>query len=165
MSTKIDFVEVPESLITIIGEPVPETRLYRIEGPEEGAEAWYEALANHFEGLVSPGGAGMFAPVGRAAVHKRLKEGNLTGFAYHVTEPRKKFFSRLLRKREKPYMFILVSELKQWAKEIEEQALRLGKVTREELEGTEPDYDGDFLYKDSKWEREKKKKSKGQRGG
>jgi hypothetical protein len=164
MSTKIKFVEVPESLIPIIGEARPGTRLYRQDGPEEEAAAWFEALDRHFEGLISPGGVSIFAPVGRGAVHKRLKEGNLTGFTYFVTVPRRTFFGKTKLKREKPYILILVSELKQWAVEIKEQAIRLGKVTREELARDKPDYRADFLDGDSKWVKEKKRaKAKGSR--
>ena len=155
MSTKISFMEIRENLVPVIGKPLPGTRLYRKEGPEDHAGAWFEFLDKHFDGLVSPGGAGMFAPVGRAAVHKRLKEGNLTGFAYYITKSRRTFFGKIKEQREKPYMFILVSELKQWAKEIEDQALKLGRISKQELEGDRADVEGDFLDYDSKWARDK----------
>lgn len=165
MSTKIEFEAVPESLIPVIGDLVPEKRLYRKDGPEEGAGPWFDALNEHFDGLISPGGAGMYAPVGRAAVHKRIKEGNLTCFAYYVTESRRTFFGTIKKKREKPYLYILVSELKQWAQEIQEQAVKLGKVTREELEGKEPDHEGEFLEYESKWSQKLIVKSAGKRRG
>ena len=97
----------------------------------------------------------MFAPVSRAAVYKRLKEGRLTMFCYHPLETNLGFFGRKKGYRGNPYGYIPVSECKAWAEELEEKMLRLGHITKEELEGAKPDWTGDFLSWQSKWRKEK----------
>ena len=84
---ELPFVNVPREALAIVGEPTLGTRFYRREGSDEECGEWFEAIGRIFEGDVglSPGGVAMFVPVSRAAVHKRLREGRLTGFAFHVT--------------------------------------------------------------------------------
>lgn len=98
----------------------------------------------------------MFAPVSRAAVHKRVKEGKLTAFTFLTTSTRKSIFGKQRTVRATPLVYIPVSEIKLWAEELEERMIRLGRVTREELEGDRPDWEGEFWEWNSKWQRERR---------
>ena len=141
-----------------IGEPVPGTKIFRKDGPESELPFWFEAINAIAGDVVSPGGANMYCPVSRAAVHKRLKEGKLTGYFFYPTTPKRNLFGKKVQKRTDPYGYIPISELKEWAKEIEEKAIKLGHVTREDLEGNEPDWYGDFLKWNSKFNKQKQRK-------
>lgn len=115
------FVEIPSHLTDRIGEPDKGTRLYRRYGTENDSRDWFDAVCEICEGLgsVSPGGVSMYAKVSRPAVHKRLKEGRLTGFLFHIIKD-----GKFLKHRKKmqdggfPYCFIPVSECKAWAQEL-----------------------------------------------
>ena len=91
MKKDFKYLEVPASLKPFIGEPDPDTRIYRREGSDEESGPWFDALGEHLpgEGFVSPGAVMMYAPVSRAAVHKRLKEGKMTAFCFHVIEAKR----------------------------------------------------------------------------
>jgi hypothetical protein len=102
----------------------------------------------------------MYAPVSRAAVHKRLKEGKLTGFFYHVTHRKRNFFGLDLSTRELAIGFIPVSECKAWKAEIEQRAIEQGVVTEKELSGDKPDWHGHFLDWNSRWTKEQARKAK-----
>jgi len=159
MDRNFPFVEVPDESLEVLGEPDPGTRVYRASGPEEGSGPWYEIIDLLAGPVVSPGGAAMFAPVSRAAVHKRLKEGNLTAFCFHVTSTRTSIFGKQRKVRDTPYVYIPSSELKAWAEELEERIIRLGRTTEEEIEGNKPDWSGDFWEWESSWRREKFKQA------
>ncbi len=92
METDHGLLIIPPELLPVIGEPDEGTRLYRKEGDEDEKGFWFDALTEVFGSLVSPGGVALYAPVSRAAVHKRLKEGRMTAFCYHVKRTRKGFF-------------------------------------------------------------------------
>ena len=145
MSDPFPLIEVPEEFYPIVGEPEKGTRLFRKDGPQEEAAPWFEFIAEHFDASLSPGGVGMYCPVSRAAVYKRIKEGRLTMFVFHVTHCKTSFYGKQRLMRDRPYGCIPTSELKAWRAELEERAVRLGTVTREELEGAKPDWDGEFL--------------------
>jgi hypothetical protein len=98
----------------------------------------------------------MFAPVSRAAVHKRLKEGRMTAFCFHALVTKSGFFGRKKTVRETPVVYIPVSECKAWAEELKERMLRLGHVTKEELEGEKPDWSSDFW----EWQESKREERK-----
>lgn len=155
MPPAFQFVEIPPELRPIIGEPDPGTRIFRTEGLEGESGSWFEAINAVAGRLVSPGGVSMFAPVSRAAVYKRIKEGRLTSFCYHTTVAKRGLFGKLKTVRETPYVYVPVDECKAWAEEITERMLRLGQVTREELEGDKPDWSHDFWEWESKWRKEK----------
>jgi hypothetical protein len=80
MDDQFPYVHVPAELHKVLGEPLPGTRLYRKEGPEDESLYWDDAIFKVFGHCVSPGGAAVRAGVSRAAVHQRLKDGKLTGF-------------------------------------------------------------------------------------
>ncbi len=158
MEKDFPFVEVPEELLPIVGEPDPGTRIHRASGPEEAAGPWHEVVTAVLGACLSPGGAGMYAPVTRAAVHRRLKEGKLTAFCFHVTSTRVGLFGKAREVRSSPYIYIPSSEVKAWGAELEERIIRLGRITREELEGRRPDWQGEFWQWHSKWRQEQFKK-------
>lgn len=130
------------------------TRVFRRSGPEAECGEWFQALDIFTGPLVSPGGVSMFAPVTRAAVHKRLKEGRMTAFCFHIVETKTGFFGRKKSVRELPVVYIPVSECKAWAEELKERMLRLGQISSEELEGEKPDWSNAF------WEWNEKKRRK-----
>lgn len=151
MDRNFPFVEIPSESLDVIGEPDPGTRIFRASGLEEASGPWFEVVDLVAGPVVSPGGAGMFAPVSRAAVHNRLKEGKLTAFCFHVSATRTSIFGKQRKTRNSPYVYIPSSELKAWAVELEERIIRLGRITPEELEGRKPDWSGEFFEWQSKW--------------
>ncbi|MEM7147124.1 MAG: hypothetical protein AAF591_18540 [Verrucomicrobiota bacterium] len=148
---RFPFVKIPIEAQKVFGVPDGGTRVYRAEGTEGEAGEWYDAVTAVAGPTVSPGGASMFAPVSRPAVHKRVKEGNLTAFCFHVTRTRKGLFGKQRKARETPFVYVPISELKAWAHELEARMIRLGRVTEEELEGAIPDWKGEFWEWHSEW--------------
>lgn len=144
MKDSSSFVEVPNALHLIVGTPDPGSRVYRIDGLKPEIAPWFGVIDELAGPLVSPGGVSMFAPVSRAAVHKRLKEGRLTAFCFHIRETKKGFFGKTKTIRETPLVYIPVSECKAWAEELKERMVRLGQITREELEGEVPDWSNEM---------------------
>src|SRR5277367_586458 len=121
------FIEVPEDLRKIVGEPTPDTRAYRREGTHAECGQWIEDLGLHYKGDVgiSPAGVTMFVPVQRAAVHKRIKEGKLTAFFFYITRIEDTFFGNKRKVKMRPYIVLSVNECKAWAAEMKR---RLGYV-------------------------------------
>lgn len=159
MEQDFPYVEIPEESLEVLGEPDPGTRMFRASGPEEGSGPWFEIVDLVAGPTVSPGGAGMFAPVSRAAVHKRLKEGKLTAFCFHVTSTRTSIFGKQRKVRDTPFVYIPSSELKAWAAELEERIVRLGRITREELEGNKPEWGPEFWDWQAKWRKKRFKEA------
>lgn len=87
----------------------------------------------------------MYCPVSRAAVYKRIQEGKLSIFLFHVTHRTTTLFGKNRILRDNPYGYIPVSEARAWRRELEERALKQGVITEEELEGAKPDWHGEFL--------------------
>jgi hypothetical protein len=165
MTTLFPYVEPPKKLLKVIGEPDEGSRCYYAEGSEQEAGAWFDAISEHFR-CVSPGGVSMFAPVTRAAVHKRLKEGRLTAFFFTVTEIKKTIFGQKRKVRETPYGLIPVDECKAWARELEDREKSI-----EEIRESVQDGDADFLLEVEKakrvmrrYEYMKKKEKQGKQG-
>ena len=157
MDDPFPYVHVPVELRKVLGEPLPGTRLYRKEGPEDESLYWDDAVFKVFGHCVSPGGAAVRAGVSRAAVHQRLKDGKLTGFFYYSTKPRRFLFGTPKSKRELSFGYIPVSECLAWRKELEKRAVERGMVTAEELEGEVPDWQGWFLEWNSKFAKQRTK--------
>lgn len=151
MSEEQTLIQVPLEVLSLVGPRQKGTRVYRREGQESECGEWFQALDAFTGPLVSPGGVSMFAPVSRAAVHKRLKEGRMTAFCFHALETRTGFFGKKQTIRSTPVVYVPVSECKTWAAEIKERMLRLGQITKEELEGEKPDWSDDFW----KWQESK----------
>ncbi len=141
----------------IIGQREGDSRVYAREGTEEECSHWYDVLHEIVGPCVSPGGVAMYCPISRAATHRRIREGRLSCFTFHVKERKIDFFGKLRGYRDTPYGHVPVSECKAWRKELEEKAIRNERVTREELEDVVPDWSADFLDWDSRWRKEQRK--------
>jgi hypothetical protein len=153
MQTEFPFVRIPAELEPIIGKREAGTHMYRRDGSQEESAAWFEMLTEIIGPSVSPGGVGMYCPVSRAAVYKRIKEGKLSIFLFHVTHRKTTLFGKNKILRDNPYGYIPVSEAKAWRQELEQRAIEQGRITAEELEGAKPDWHGEFLQ----WRNEKER--------
>ncbi|MEO7931535.1 MAG: hypothetical protein ABIT76_00105 [Chthoniobacterales bacterium] len=153
MQTDFPFVEIPTELYSLVGKPDSGTRMYRRDGSQEEAAAWFELITEIIGPSVSPGGVGMYCPVSRAAVYKRIKEGKLSIFLFHVTYRKTTLFGKNKILRENPYGYVPASEAKAWRQELEERAVKQGAITIEDLEGSKPDWHGEFLQWQNKNER------------
>jgi hypothetical protein len=153
MPTKFPFVEIPGELETIVGKRDPGTRIYRRDGSQEESSVWFDLLTEIIGPSVSPGGVGMYCPVSRAAVYKRIKEGKLSIFLFHVTHRKTTLFGKNRILRDNPYGYIPASEARAWREELEERAVSQGTITEEELEGARPNWSGEFLQWREKRER------------
>ena len=153
MPTKFPFVEIPEELEAIVGKRDARTRIYRRDGSQEESSVWFDLLTEIIGPSVSPGGVGMYCPVSRAAVYKRIKEGKLSIFLFHVTHRKTTLFGKNRILRDNPYGYIPASEARAWREELEERALSQGTITAEELEGARPNWSGEFLQWRNKRER------------
>ncbi len=124
MKYEFPFINVPPEALPIVGKPTRGTRLYRREGSDDQYSEWIQGIGSIFKGDVglSPGGVAMFVPVSRAAVHKRLREGRLTGFSFHVTSYRKSLWGKPRKVKETPYLVLSVSECVAWVKELKRKA-------------------------------------------
>ena len=149
-------IQIPVTISHIFGVNEPGTRIYRKDGgTEEENSVWFDAVCEVAGPVVSPGGACMYAPVSRAAVHQRIKDGKLTAFLFHVRRKRKNWLGRPRETRQSAFIYIPVCELKLWAEEIKERAIKQGKVTRKELERAESDWKKDFLQ----WKNEREQEN------
>lgn len=155
MNGDFPYVEVPPEAMVALGPADPNSRIHRRTGTEEESGPWFEVVTDIAGPCVSPGGAGMFAPVTRAAVQKRIKEGKLSAFCFHVTSTRIGLFGKERKSRDLPYVYVPAEELKAWAEELEERIVRLGRISREELEGRKPDWGDGFWEWKAKWRRER----------
>jgi hypothetical protein len=120
METRFPYVQVttPEQK-QLAGTPDPDTRIYRREGTYEESGKWAVALDEVFDDkFVSPGGVVMFVHASSAAFYKRLKEGRLTAFCFHVVKDEKTFFGKVRKAKATPFVYIPVSECRAWAKEL-----------------------------------------------
>lgn len=153
MQTDFPFVEIPTELEPVIGRRDPGTRIYRRDGSQEESAAWFDLVTDVIGPSVSPGGVGMYCPASRAAVYKRIQEGKLSIFLFHVTHRKTTLFGENKILRDNPYGYIPVSEVRAWRKELEERAVRQGRITQAELEGAKPDWHGEFLQWRNKRER------------
>lgn len=145
MQTEFPFVQIPVELYPIVGTPEPGTHIYRRDGSQEESAVWFDLVTDLIGPSVSPGGVGMYCPVSRAAVYKRIQEGKLSIFLFHVTHRKTTLFGKNKILRDNPYGYIPVSEARAWRTELEARAVKQGLITEEELEGAKPDWHGKFL--------------------
>ena len=146
MKKDFPFVEIPDALREIVGEPDPDTRMYRAYGSQDNVAEWFDTVSEICpEGTVSPGGVSMYAGVSRPGVHKRLKEGRLTGFFYHTVKDGLFFKDRKkLEDGGRPYGLIPVSECRAWHQELKNKRDRTEADKEAAGDG---DWDGKFLDK------------------
>jgi hypothetical protein len=160
MSTESYLVEIPDELLPIIGQPDPSTRIFRQAGTKAESGKWFDAICEHIGATVSPGGVAMYAKVSRAGTYKRIKEGRLTAFCFHEIKPRLGLFG-MKEVRTSPFIYIPVSEAKAWGEEMLAKRARGEKIYREDIEGEEPDTEGEFFEWDSPWRKKKIKEERG----
>jgi hypothetical protein len=86
----------------------------------------------------------MYAPVSRSGVYKRLKEGKMTAFCFHVVEAKRSIFGYQDKLKKRPYVYIPVSECKAWAEELKTRPDRK-EAYLEAAGGEKPDREGEFL--------------------
>ena len=147
MNIEFPYLEIPKSLEAGVGAPDEGTRTYRRSGSDEEVGPWYDAICEAFpeDSFVSPGGVGMYAPVSRAGVHKRIKDGKLTIFLFHVVKQERTLFGYQKKLKQLPFGYIPVSECKAWANELAARPDR----RKVEADG-DGDFEGTFLNKDPK---------------
>jgi hypothetical protein len=149
METDFPYLVVPDMLKPTVGEPDSGTRIYRREGSDAEAGPWFDAIWECFpdDKFVSPGGVCMYAGVSRPAVHKRLKQGKLTIFLFHVTRATQSMFGYQKKIKQSPYGLIPVSECKAWGEELKKRPDRK-EAYLEAAGGPEVDWEAKFLHED-----------------
>jgi hypothetical protein len=133
MIEKFKYVEVDEKDMRFVGRKEEGKRKYTVIGSVDNYSAWFDAVTRIAGPCVSPGGGCMFVPVSRAGIHHRIEKNELTCFVYEIKES----VSLLGFKwdvRKEPFIYVPVSELKEWRKDIEYRLLREGAITQEKLE-------------------------------
>jgi hypothetical protein len=162
MKKEFPFVEIPERFKEIIGPADPGTRLYKAVGGRDDFREWSDAVFEICggESAVSPGGAALYTYASRAGVHKRLKEGRLTGFCFSIAKDSTFIKGRkTLEEGGRPYVYIPYSECKAWAAEMEEREKSEDiKTLKLEAGGTIKDLDDDFMLPPKDWRKKLKKK-------
>ncbi|WP_224982949.1 hypothetical protein [Geomonas agri] len=160
MKKAFPFVDIPDQYKEIIGEAAPGTRLYKTVGDRQQFRAWSDAVFEICagEGAVSPGGASLYTYATRAGVHKRLKEGRLTGFCFSITTDSKLIKGRkTLEEGGRPYVYIPYSECKAWASELEERS-KFEDIDsiKSEAAGSKKDLDDSFMLPSKDWRKKLK---------
>ena len=108
-----------------MGSPDKGTRMFRAEGDHGTMQKWFDGLCRHIGPCVSPGGAAVYAGVSRAAVYKRMKAGGLTAFCFHIAGKTKTLSERGDKRKQRPMIYIPVSERRAWGAELESRWARL----------------------------------------
>jgi len=154
MTAHFPYEIIPADLFPIIGKLDENPRSYHAYGELGEVSYWYEALTKVIGPLVTPGAISMYVPVSRTAIGKRIKEARFTVFNFHAKPATKGLFVNKKEKRERPYVYVPVSECKAWRSEIEAKLIRTGQATIEEIDDEKPDwYDGFYnsLSFDEEW--------------
>ncbi len=88
--------------------------MYHQHGRREAFARWFDAVGQvgEPEGVLSAGAAALYVNVSRAGLHKRMKEGRLTAFLFHVDSAAEAQEDRGHGGR--PYCFIPVRECRAW---------------------------------------------------
>ncbi len=117
VTSRIEPIHIPDRIRPLIGTADAGTRVYRRSGPRDEFESWFDAVWETCgpDGAMSPGAAGIYAQVSRAGVHKRMKEGGLTAFLFHLDRGTGADGAPAQRSdRGRPYTFIPVRECRAW---------------------------------------------------
>jgi ribosomal protein L21 len=145
-------IPIPLEIEHVFGEKRPDTRIYERTGTQAEYRVWTDAVFLVCKGgAVSPGGASMFGGKARASVHNRMEDGKLTAFIFKIQKGSK---TGLGESREKPYIYVPVSEIKAWAEEIKEREFKKGEATPAEVEPPKTGWVQDFLA----WKKKMQKK-------
>jgi hypothetical protein len=131
-----------DALDGIIGPADEGTRIFRREGTDAEIAAWFDALAEQYpEGLVSPGGVSMYAPVSRPGVYYKINAGNLTAFCFHTTKNVRTLFGHQKKLKQRPFVYVPVVECKEWAGELKTRANRKGATPEAAVAWGDPNAD------------------------
>ena len=103
----------------------------------------------------------MYAKVSRAATYKAIKEGRLTAFCFHEIEKKRKLLGGIKEIRTSPFIFVPVEEAKKWGEELDAKIKAGEKLYRDDIEGEEPDFKGEFFEWDSKWRKKRLEEFRG----
>jgi hypothetical protein len=136
-TSRIEPIHIPDHIRPLIGNADTGTHVYRRSGLRDEFESWFDAIweACGPDGAISPGAAGIYAQVSRAGVHKRMREGGLTAFLFHLDRGNGADSANAQRSDTgRPYTFIPVRECRAWAELL--KARRGGE--RHRRESTEP---------------------------
>lgn len=119
MKSEFPFVSVPNTPGHIVGTPDPGTRLYRAQLWSCQYQDWFLAIDQICQqrGVLAPVAAADFINVSRVAIHKRLKEGRLTGFMFQEVIDANSMDAGNSPKGQ-PVCFIPFTECLAWANEI-----------------------------------------------
>jgi hypothetical protein len=129
-------IEIPEELKEKLGEVDPETLIYRKSGTDLEYREWFETVIEVTGGkVVSPGGVQMYCNVSRAGVHKKIKNGGITAFCFHVTKTLRTLFGEADYIGKTPYMYIPIYDLQEWEKELRQK--KLDKERKSQKTGSE----------------------------
>lgn len=160
MKKEIKYIEIPDKYQEIIGTPDPGTRLYRAFGSQDEFSLWSDAVFDICSGsAVSPGGASLYVHATRAGVHKRLKEGRLTGFLFNIISDSKFIKGRKkLDNSGRSYCYIPYSECVAWAHDLKEREQDHLDDVLKEARGTKADWDDSFTEAPKDWRKRLKKK-------
>ena len=154
MTAHFPYEIIPADLFPIVGKPKENPRSYHAYGEMGEVSYWYEALTKVIGPLVTPGAISMYVPVSRTAIGKRIKEARFTVFNFHAKPATKGLFVNKKEKRERPYVYVPVSECKAWRSEIEAKLIRTGQATIEEIDAEKPAWYSGFwnsVSHDEEW--------------
>ncbi len=117
-------IEIKEKFKEMLGEVDPGTLIYRRSGTDLEYRKWFETVIEITGGkVVSPGGIQMYCNVSRAAAHKKINNGGITAFCFHVTKIEEAIFGEKSYICKTPYMLIPIYDLQEWEKELREKKL------------------------------------------
>jgi hypothetical protein len=134
-------IEIKEKFKKMLGEVDPDTLIYRRSGTDLEYRKWFETVIEITGGkVVSPGGIQKYCNVSRAAAHKKINNGGVTAFCFHVTKIEKAIFGEKDYICKTPSMFIPIYDLEEWEKEL--RAKKMDKE-REHMPGSK-DYNAPF---------------------
>jgi hypothetical protein len=96
-------------------KPEAGTRLYREVGEWLAYRFWIRELARWFEGdLIPLEWVAQFVGVTRAAVHRRVANGDLTVFAFTFEEEVKSLLGGRRKRMKAEYRYAVLTECEQW---------------------------------------------------
>ena len=134
MADSIPFVVVPAKLAKSVGKPGSRTRRYEMVGGHPELQTWLSILGEQFVGDLLPlNWCPEYVGVTRAAIHKRIKAGNLTAFVFClVGKPFTVFGAKYAITRQE-FAYVLRSECDAWQKQLLERRDRRAEEEDDDL--------------------------------
>lgn len=104
-------------------KPAEGTRVYREDGSWQSFRLWHMEMRHLFAGDVLPfGWVAQFVGVTRAAVHKRVKTGQLTVFTFGMEEFVKGVLGGTRRRMRQEFKYALLTECHFWRSKLLDEA-------------------------------------------